>query len=233
MYNLNLSLYYLLLGKYQFTEEQFAKRCEWYMHAICNFLGFGCAILGLPLKLYNNANLWCWIAAYPSGCETNSGAPGDVPCERGHNAWLFRWVIFYGPIWLIIIAVTVSILMLTQSVRVEEKKMIEMREDVRSKVTTNNIDCTDGTAIGESPRVSAPSMALPDTYRYERSKQIFHQALFYLGAFYVTWLFATINRVYQLITGKSNFALLVLHSVFGPLQGFLNFLIYRHGQISA
>ncbi|KAL7530253.1 hypothetical protein ACHAXR_003389 [Thalassiosira sp. AJA248-18] len=228
-YNLNLSLYYLLLGKYHLTEEQIAKRFERCMHAGAIIIGFGFAILGLPLTLYNNANLWCWIAAYPSNCEDNSGNHGDVPCERGHNAWLFRWAIFYGPIWLIIITVTVMLIMLTQSVRMEEKRMVEMQKQQRAQrpsfVDSENV-------TNDQPRVSAP-FVLYETHRYERSRQIFHQAVFYCGVFYLSWLFVTINRLYQLITGKNNFPLLVLHSIFGPLQGFLNFIVYRHGQITA
>lgn len=49
MYNFSLALYYLLLSKYHLTEEQIAKRYERYMHAVTIFVGFGFAILGLPL----------------------------------------------------------------------------------------------------------------------------------------------------------------------------------------
>jgi len=231
IYNLNLSIYYLLRGKYHFTEEKIAKRYERYMHAVAIVVGFGFAILGLPLTLYNNANLWCWIAAYPPECEDNSGHPGDVPCERGYNAWLFRWLIFYGPIWVIIITITGIMITLTVSVKTDERKIIEMQKEFRSQNPSSN-EIESSAATEEHPRVSAP-IALYETHRFERTQQMFRQAIFYLGAFYITWLFTTLNRMYQLITGASSFSLLVLHSVFGPLQGFLNFIVYRHGQITA
>ena len=60
-----------------------------------------------------------------------------------------------------------------------------------------------------------------------RSMEVFHQALFYLGAFYMTHLFSTINRILQQTHGASFYPLIVLHSFFDPLQGFLNFLVYR------
>ena len=240
-YNLNLSLYYLLLGKYHLTDEEIAKRFERYMHGISFIVGFGFAILGLPLTLYNNANLWCWIAAYPSNCEDNSGNHGDVECERGHNAWLYRWIIFYGPIWGIIIAITGSIIMLTRSVKRDEKVIIEMQKQIRAQRPSfvqqvqdmqNQIESTNSIGCDEQARVSAP-LAMLETHRYERSRQIFRQALFYLCVFYITWLFATLNRMYQLITGASSYPLVALHSFFGPLQGFLNFVVYRHGQLTA
>ncbi|KAL9188619.1 hypothetical protein ACHAXT_006997 [Thalassiosira profunda] len=232
-YNLNLSLYYLLLGKYQMTEEQIAKRFERYMHGIAVVVAVGFAILGLPLTLYNNANLWCWIASYPANCQDNSGNPGDVPCERGQNAWLFRWLIFYGPIWLIICTVTVFIIMLTRSVKKEEKRIVEMQKEVRKQRSSFNQIEMNALNSGEQPRTNSAPLELYETHRWQRSRQIFHQAVFYLGVFYITWLFVTINRMYQLITGESNYPLLVLHSIFGPLQGFLNFIVYRHGQITA
>jgi hypothetical protein len=66
-------------------------------------------------------------------------------------------------------------------------------------------------------------------YRKEnpRSIEVFHQALCYLGAFYMTHVFSTINRILQQRRGESYFALIVLHAFFDPLQGFLNFLVYR------
>lgn len=234
-YNLNLSIYYLLLGRYHLTEEQIAQRFERYMHAFSVMIGFGFAILGLPLTLYNNANLWCWIASYPPNCEDNSGNPGDVPCERGQGAWLFRWVIFYGPIWLMIGAVTVIMILLTRGVRTDEKKMIEMQKELQSQRQSSN-ELETPSVTDERPRAPAPAPYDQNSslnHRYERSRKMLRQAGFYLGVFYITWLFVTINRMYQLITGKSSFPLLVLHSIFGPLQGFLNFIVYRHGQITA
>mmetsp|Transcript_8141 Transcript_8141/g.14729 ORF Transcript_8141/g.14729 Transcript_8141/m.14729 type:complete len:336 (-) Transcript_8141:770-1777(-) len=233
IYNLNLSIYYLLLVKYQLTEEYIAKRYERYMHAVALLFGLGSAILGLPLTLYNNANLWCWIAAYPSTCEDNSGRDGDIPCERGKNAWLYRWVIYYGPILLMIVVVTGIMIMLTRTVRVEEKRTIEMQTEIRSQMSSiEHMPPTDVTE--EQPHRGSPApTALWQTHRYERSRQMLHQAVFYLGVFYLTWLFVTINRMYQLVTGDSSYPLLVLHSMFGPLQGFLNFIVYRHGQITA
>lgn len=52
------------------------------------------------------------------------------------------------------------------------------------------------------------------------------QALFYVGAFYLTFTFATINRLIQQIAGKTFFATTVLHTIFEPGQGFFNYLVY-------
>lgn len=216
-YNMILSAYYLLVGKYHMAEEDIVKY-EKFMHLTAITLGTGFAILGLPLTLYNNANLWCWIASYPANCEDASGKPGPVTCERGQNAWLFRWLIFYGPIWLAIFAVIIMMIMLTLSIYSEEKRTVMLQNDLRREANVN----FDGS-----------NSSMYDTNRYERSQQMLRQAFFFVMAFLVTWLFSSANRLYQLITGKSSFALLIGHSIFGPLQGFLNFIVYRHGKVMA
>ena len=230
LYNLNLALYYLLLGKYHLTDEEISERYERYMHPISLTIGIVFAIAGLPLTLYNNANLWCWIAPYPAGCEDNNGQHGDVPCERGHDAWLYRWLFFYCPLWIIIVTVTVILIMLIRSAVSDERRFIALQKETRSKRPSTRLIET-ASSTDDHP-VPPASIDINETHRYERSRQTFRQAMFYLGVFYLTWVFQTVNRLYQLITGDNVFILLVLHTIFGPLHGFFNFIVYRHGQIT-
>jgi hypothetical protein len=60
------------------------------------------------------------------------------------------------------------------------------------------------------------------------SRVVFQQCLWYTAAFYASYTFATINRVLQQVWGSSPYALLLLHAIFLPLQGFFNVLIYRY-----
>jgi len=48
-----------------------------------------------------------------------------------------------------------------------------------------------------------------------------------VAVFYLTYMFGTINRAYQAITGKFVFALVLLHSGVLPFQGVLNLYVYR------
>lgn len=230
MYNLNLALYYLLLGKYHLSDEQIAVRYERYMHPISVTIAIVIAIAGLPLTLYNNANLWCWIAPYPANCEDNNGVQGDVPCTRGHDAWLYRWIFFYCPLWLIIVTVTVVMVLLIRSAVSDERQFIALQTESRPK--RPSIRNLESSSNGDEIPALSTSLNLNETHRYERSRQTFRQAMFYLGVFYLTWFFQTVNRLYQLITGESVFILLVLHTIVAPLHGFFNFIVYRHGQIT-
>lgn len=222
LYNLMLAIYYLLIGKYNLTEEEIARRYEKYMHVTAILTTLGFAIAGLPLTLYNNANLWCWIASYPEESESLSGENHDITCERGHGSWLYRWLFFYAPLWFIIAAITIIMIMLTISIRTEEKRFIEMQRQDRSISSVGNRrGIPTGSNASKDPRVEA--------FNLERSRKMFFQALFYVSAFYATWWAPTLNRFIPMITGKSYFFFMLATTIFAPLQGFLNFLVYRHG----
>jgi hypothetical protein len=60
-------------------------------------------------------------------------------------------------------------------------------------------------------------------------RQTFWQALFYLGAFYLTWPILLAANFSKRAQGSYGFMLLVI--ILGPLQGFLNFLVYARPRI--
>lgn len=194
IYNALLAFYFLLLIRNGVAEHTIVGRYEPYMHACALTFALGLAFAGLGLKLYNSANLWCWIAPYPSDCQGSRGQSGNIECERGFNAWIYRWVFFYAPLWFTIVVVSLFMGMIWYTVR---------QYELRSAGNDT-----------ESRR------------RFEKSRKVTVQALSYVVAFYITWIFGTINRLLQLFTGESYFPLMLLHSIFTPAQGFLNFLVY-------
>lgn len=221
-YNLMLAIYYLLLGRYHLKEEEIAERFEKYMHVTAIVTTVGTAFAGIPLDLYNDASLWCWIASYPTGSEGLYGQPTEIECERGHGAWLYRWVFFYGPLWSIIVATTVAMIMLTASIRREEKLCIEMMQMQDS--SERSIHQTE-----QYTRNDTDVAPQPVTFNLERSRKMCYQAFFFLAAFYVTWWAPTINRMLQMIRGESPFYIALATAICTPLQGFFNFIVYRHG----
>ncbi|KAG7337964.1 hypothetical protein IV203_032097 [Nitzschia inconspicua] len=59
-----------------------------------------------------------------------------------------------------------------------------------------------------------------------RSNEVAAQARLYIYALYLTWLFTTITRVYQMRSTQKPYVFLMLMSIFFPLQGFWNCFIY-------
>lgn len=63
---------------------------------------------------------------------------------------------------------------------------------------------------------------------YRRSVEVANQAVWYLGVFYITHVWSTTTRIIQQVRhGKTFFPVILLHSWFDPLQGFLNFVVYQ------
>lgn len=99
IYNAFLSLYYLLVINYRMTDTMLKRRVEPMMHLVAFIWAFGTALTSAFMGLLNNANLWCWIAPYPAGC-LDSWRYGDKGnCERGDNAWIYRWAFYFAPLW--------------------------------------------------------------------------------------------------------------------------------------
>lgn len=104
-YNASLSIFYLLVIRFGWKEKSILK-IEPILHGFPLLWGFGTAIAGLPLTIFNSANLWCWVSPYQ---------------DRGADADLYRWVFFYGPLWVMIFVVTINLILIFQHVRKIER----------------------------------------------------------------------------------------------------------------
>ena len=76
--------------RYDVSEPKL-KYIEPIFHTIAISFGLGTSIAGIPLKLYNNANIWCWLAPLPTDCkDTRTYGIANATCIRGDNAWIYR-----------------------------------------------------------------------------------------------------------------------------------------------
>ena len=61
------------------------------MHIVALTFGIATSLAGYFLTLYNDADIWCWIAASPKGCqETITYGKANGTCIRGNNASIYR-----------------------------------------------------------------------------------------------------------------------------------------------
>eukprot|EP00512_Aurantiochytrium_limacinum_P001342 CAMPEP_0171491810 /NCGR_PEP_ID=MMETSP0958-20121227/4062_1 /TAXON_ID=87120 /ORGANISM="Aurantiochytrium limacinum, Strain ATCCMYA-1381" /LENGTH=706 /DNA_ID=CAMNT_0012025261 /DNA_START=521 /DNA_END=2641 /DNA_ORIENTATION=+ len=193
-----LSINYVLTIRYEWREGHL-RSIEPYMHAVAILFPLATAIAAIPLDQYNAAGQWCWIARYPLDCTSTAYATTATPasCERGDNAAIYQWAFFYAPLWALMISALVCMTLVYLHVWRQEKRVSRYLVQTRSG------------------RAS-----------FTKSKRVAVQGALYVACFYITWIFGTINRLYQTGTNKNNFALMYLHSFFVPLQGFLNFFVY-------
>lgn len=200
LYNSCLAIYYLLVIRYQWTEEKMRRRAAWLLLIVPIAFSLATSITGLALKLYNPTNLWCWIATYPAGCEG--------PDCRGRSDLansVFRWAFAIGPVWAAFFVATVCM----TSVYLFISRLPDEQVDGKVMGIFWFLIGEEGATVSKDAR----------------SRRLARQAFWYLLAFYTTWLFTTIVRIYQ-VTSTAPYALLVLLAIFLPSQGTFNFLIY-------
>lgn len=102
IYNAFLSLYYVMVINYGIDDQKIAKCAEPAMHLVAFGWAFFTAMYSLVAGLLNNANLWCWIAPLPGDCLDSRRFGDETNCTRGDNAWIYRWVFYFAPLWFCI-----------------------------------------------------------------------------------------------------------------------------------
>lgn len=214
LYNAALAIYYLLIVRYQWKEQRIRK-AEKALHAAPLAWAAATSLASLGMTLLNNANLWCWIASVPLGCTGSRRNGGVNDCERGDNAWIYRWAFFYGPLWFAIALSGVAMVMTWGVVRKTEAQTDKRR--IALEVSPGGTaDEDDGEAENRSR----------NQQRGKRSRQVATQAFFYMLAFFLSWTPATLTRFIQMVWGKTYYPIILMMAIFTPLQGFFNFLVY-------
>ena len=82
------------------------RKIEYYLHGIPILWSVGTAVAGAFIGIYDNALLWCWISSKYDQ---------------------YRWSLFYGPLWLMILLVTYNCVVIWSHVRTIEKTAVKWR----------------------------------------------------------------------------------------------------------
>ena len=112
LYNLFLSIYYLLVIKYRWSDRKL-RRFEKICHIVPWSFGLITAIIPAVMGLYNPASWVCWISTdYRLGPNDRSTATVNV----------FQMFFFYVPVWITIIVSIICMFMIYSHVRKTESK---------------------------------------------------------------------------------------------------------------
>ncbi|GBG28167.1 G-protein coupled receptor 1 [Hondaea fermentalgiana] len=183
--NAALSLNYFLILKLEWPAD-YIEGLEPYGFAFVFIFTFICTVAPIPLNLYHNAIIWCWIADLPADCTGSSA----VECAQGNNAFNYQLYFFYVPLWFCIIFTFVMMSLVVSVVYRQDRAVRKMVESERKK--------------------------------FETTKRIIIQAALYVGAFVLTYIFVTILRVQDFVTGSPGEYTTYLAVFFVPLQGLFN-----------
>ena len=204
LYNCSLALFYLLVIKYRWVDAQLASIEKW-VHAFILFFSIGTAILLLPLDQYNPSGQVCWVNGYPKGCNESSLQYGDIPCKRGFNAWIYGTVLFYGPLWICVIACTLSMAIIHREVRRTTRRL--------SRYSFNQ---SQSHSLGRSG---------------DNASRVATQAILYSVSFIITWMPSTLWSIAQWFNWD-HFALDFAAGFCEPLQALWNLLIFARTRTS-
>ena len=131
------------------------------------------------------------------------GCRGD-DCVRGRHAFTIQWILFYILV-VCILAATLAMFGICWTVFMRNKKL--------------------------EKRLSSGLDVRANAARKKKRRDIFLQALLYLGALYVTWIFSIANRLYFVLHGRLIFGLHVFATTVHPLQGAFNVLVYMRKEL--
>ncbi|CAB9509919.1 expressed unknown protein [Seminavis robusta] len=208
LYNSSLSLLYLLMIKMRWTDQQLARVEKW-IHVCVGAWTLGTSTLLLPLKQYNHIGAVCWVIGSPGGCGNSSfQANPEVECDRGDYAWAWGLALFYVPLWLCVMACSVSMALLYSEVRTTHQRSIRY---------SNAIVGLQSSARRHTKRLAHSSSQ--DTNR------VAIQAILYSLSFVITWLPSTLWSIAHWFHW-SHYGLDIAAAIAEPLQGLWNFLIF-------
>jgi len=202
-YNLVLSLYYYLTINRGMKHKDFERVLEKVLHGSVITLHIGFAITGAAIGLFNPTASFCYIAPSPFGCLGSD----DIPCDRFGTTFHYFYEAF-AQFWiqLAYVVIIVTNLLIWLYVRKRENEMKKYRMSCRT--------------IGTDEKL----LKMKKSSNHARS--VFVQSMLYVGAFVLSWSWATIFHLISWIGGVSVFWPTLLINTFLPLQGFWNAFIY-------
>lgn len=204
IYTAELAFYYFLVVVFGWKERQLRK-IEIVLHLIPSALGWTSSIVGIATNTFSDSVLWCWYSS-----DANN----------------LRFGFFYGITWTCILLVCILMALMYITVLMQERKVKKYQHPIA--VVPNN-DNMLGESADDTERQTNQHQQLQQQHREKKkataSKRIAAQAILYSGSFFLTWLFASWARIYEMVNGKSApFAIEALFTIFAPLQGFFNML---------
>lgn len=195
-----LSFYYWLTICRGVKNHVFAKY-EPIAHVLIFIVFVGFAIAGVAIRLFNPVFSFCYIAPYPRGCETGPDSPECDYFSPRETAILYE---IFGQIWpqvfMVVVIITQASILL--NVRKKEKKMLSYGHN-----------CT-------------PSGIEQKKKKLVRTKQVATQSTLYILAFISCWIGPTLYHIASWATGFKAFWALMIITIFTPLQGFWNCIVF-------
>ena len=251
IYNTMLSIYFLLKIRYGWKTESLNKIGP-FLHAFPIMFALGTAFFALlrrPDTLYGNVFWTCWINPDPPQPDFRWFQWAFLFAP----VWIcvFFQTVAMGFLYLSVRNVEKKTDEIEQSREFSAPSSKTSRRRSRSSKSSNlkkkNTDLTETDTSSELDAESddenedaavdacgndverpmdAARIIAARSKKQQHSKMIAVQGMLYVGAFYITWMFPTIQRIIEVAGGQGQFWLQALDTSLLPLQGLFNVFIY-------
>ena len=207
-YNGMLSYYYLFTIRYGVSQKVFERRYEPCIHILSLGVSLTTSFLGWGMGWYSEFHLGqgCWISEVPDGCEDDP----DLTCYGTMIAWCF------AGIWLLILffSIIINNIVIFRFVRTTTQRVFHKSFEHTATLGTNE------------------TKSEGHKYQFKQDKKVkavSAQAMLYVGCFFITYIWSFILRILGSMDINDEiqlYPLLVLASIFHPLQGLFNLMVY-------
>jgi hypothetical protein len=248
LYNFSLCFYYLAIVRYSKKDTYIKNKLEPWFHgtAILFSIAGGVAMLANGSFSAGNGPLCACVAYDPPHCigyRTGDIPEGfTIPCGQGGSFTntTLRNIFFAGPLILtpIVIIVTMT-LMYTAVLKTEKKSQkyafnrgtIRMPHHVEEQNSNRSGETNPSLWSRIKKQMKCLHSQLSNTSRSRRrvnskSRLVRQRALVYSLAYFATYTFFIVMNSMTMVNSKVPFALNLLSTIFVPLHGFFNFLVY-------
>mmetsp|Transcript_5383 Transcript_5383/g.8261 ORF Transcript_5383/g.8261 Transcript_5383/m.8261 type:complete len:371 (-) Transcript_5383:84-1196(-) len=237
-YNAVLEIYYVAMIRYNVSAKNFANKYEKWAHAVIHMVALGLSITGLVADVYNptiGKISGCYITSYPPNCKSNP----DVECTRGDNAKPYLFFLGILPYYIALFIIYGSILMILWTVLRKERDSSKFSfSSMMSRETQSASSLSPQLEEGESQK-SGQKSRNPSIFRRSSvrtttntiTRPVVIQSLLYGIFFSLTYLSFTIFRSIVFFSDWSRSStifqvLAIITSIFLPLQGLFNLIIF-------
>ena len=259
LYNLSLSVYFLLVIKYDINEERIKKYVEPFLHAIPIACAISVSTYLFAKQKFGPAGTTCWIESEPlPGCENGS----QLDCLSLGKPDVTRMLIG-GMSIVLFVFVSTSIIMVviwrTFSNQIRRQPYRNSLTSSRRTTTQRNTQTSEEvTQTGESccalcpirlcsirsassqqnnnlsSSVLADRLSRPSNASTQRLKDISYRAIAYILSYLICHFFVFIILPIEIHSGSpAPYFLYFLARLLFPLQGFLNVLVYTYPHVAS
>jgi hypothetical protein len=231
MYTCALSYYYYCKLKCDMSDETFSRRIEWKAHGTCWLVGLSISITALATETINtySTGTFCSYATFPADCREHPDLHDE--CRGENTVFAFEMLMLAMFVLFQFCIIRNVSFMLRQILKRDRAFGATRTSSLRVPSTKNSRNSLSGIDLKDPDQLPVPVQSVAESLRKTIRRTMMVQSCLYVAAFFVTYFSAWIYiATFMLGLGPGSF-LLVSSSMFYPLGGRLNILVFKRTSV--